>query len=87
MSGVGICGVLGGSICGNSDMIVVGSGVAPMGASISAGELKEAFSPPDRQNLTMRALIIKVLIGIALGAIIAVFALLVVLFGHSAMPV
>ena len=38
-------------------------------------------------NLTMRVLIIKVLIGIAIGAIILVFALFVVLFGHSATPV
>jgi hypothetical protein len=35
----------------------------------------------------MRALIVKVLIGIAIAAIIVVFALFIVIFGHSAMPV
>jgi hypothetical protein len=43
-----------------------------------------ALPASDRQNLTMRALIIKVLIGIAIGiAIILVF----VLFAHSSTPV
>jgi hypothetical protein len=41
----------------------------------------------ERQNLTMRPLIIKVLIGIAVAAIIVVFALFIVIFGHSARPV
>jgi hypothetical protein len=43
-----------------------------------------ALPASDRQNLTMRALIIKVLIGIVMGiAIILVF----VLFAHSSTPV
>jgi hypothetical protein len=35
----------------------------------------------------MRPLIIKVLVGIAVAAIIVVFALFIVIFGHSATPV
>ena len=47
----------------------------------------DSFSPPDRQNLTMRPLTIKVLVGLAIAAIIVVFVLLHVLFGSSAGPV
>jgi hypothetical protein len=35
----------------------------------------------------VRPLIIKVVVGIALAAIIVTFALFIVIFGHSAMPV
>jgi hypothetical protein len=45
------------------------------------------LSPPDRQNLTMRPLIIKMLVGVGIAAIIVVFALFIVLFGSSARPV
>ena len=41
----------------------------------------------DGHNLTMRALIIKVLAGLLLAAIIVVFALFIFLFGSSARPV
>lgn len=41
----------------------------------------------DGQNLTMRALIIKVLVGLLLATIIVVFALFIFLFGSSARPV
>jgi hypothetical protein len=44
-------------------------------------------TPPDRQNLTMRLPITKVLVGLAIAVIIVVFALFIVLFGSSARPV
>ena len=60
----------------------------PVGAGVSDHVWKiegfVALPASDRQNLSMRALIIKVLIGIAIGiAIILVF----VLFAHSSTPV
>ena len=41
----------------------------------------------NRQNLTMRPLIIRVLVGLLIAAIIVTFALFIVIFGHNARAV
>jgi hypothetical protein len=76
-----------GALRGQNRKVLIGA-ARSIGPALRPGTLSRngfvALPASDRQNLTMRALIIKVLIGIAIGvAIILVF----VLFAHSTTPV